>query len=64
MVSGAEEMEQMTAKALEDFTGEGQVWAHGERWRALSRVPIAKDQALKVTRIEGLVLHVEPAESN
>ncbi len=62
VVSGAEEMQQMTAKALEDFTGEGQVWAHGERWRATSSVPIAKDQALKVTRIEGLVLHVEPEE--
>ena len=60
VVSGAEEMAQMTAKALEDFTGEGQVWAHGERWRARSQVPISKDQPLTVTRIEGLVLHVEP----
>lgn len=64
VVSGVEEMEQMTAKALEDFTGEGQVWAHGERWRARSNVPITKDQSLRVTRIEGLMLHVEPAEND
>ena len=63
VVSGIEEMEQMTAKALEDFTVEGQVWAHGERWLARSSVPITKDQLLRVTRIEGLVLHVEPAEN-
>jgi membrane-bound serine protease (ClpP class) len=63
VVSGIEEMEQMTAKAIEDFTVEGQVWAHGERWLARSSVTITKDQLLRVTRIEGLVLHVEPAQN-
>ncbi|MDH3419155.1 MAG: nodulation protein NfeD [Gammaproteobacteria bacterium] len=63
VVSGIEEMQQMTAKALEDFTVEGQVWAHGERWLARSNVPITKDQLLRVTRIEGLVLHVEPVQN-
>jgi len=62
IVSGAEELTQMSAEALEDFTGQGSVWVHGERWAARSPVPVAKGQQLKVTRIEGLVLHVEPAE--
>ncbi len=64
VVSGMEEMEAMTAKALEDFADEGHVWAHGERWLARSNVPVAKDQKLRVMRIEGLLLHVEPQEES
>lgn len=63
VVSGSEEMQHMTATALEDFIEEGSVWIHGERWHARSSVPITKNQPLRVTRIDGLVLHVEPAES-
>jgi len=63
VVSGVEEMAHMSAEALEDFTDEGQVWAHGERWRARSSVPVKKGQTLAVRRIDGLVLQVEPTES-
>ncbi len=60
IVSGHEQMAEMTAEALDDFDGEGIVWAHGERWRARSSAPVKKGQLLRVTHVEGLVLHVEP----
>jgi membrane-bound serine protease (ClpP class) len=63
VVSGVEEMSGMTAEALEDFVGEGQVWVHGERWQACAKTPISKGQRLTVRRVEGLVLQVEPAVS-
>jgi membrane-bound serine protease (ClpP class) len=62
VVSGVEEMTRMSAQALEDFTGQGAVWVHGERWAARSVVPVAKGQQVKVTRVDGLVLHVEPTD--
>jgi len=64
VVSGLEEMANQTAEALEDFDREGPVKVHGERWSARSRNPVRKGQRLRVTMIEGLVLHVEPAEPN
>ncbi|HMB73237.1 MAG TPA: nodulation protein NfeD [Gammaproteobacteria bacterium] len=61
VVSGAEQLAQSLGEALEDFDGEGAVWAHGERWRAVSSAPVHKGQKVRILRIEGLVLHVEPA---
>ncbi len=42
---------------------EGMIRVHGELWRAASRVPVAKGQSVRVVRVDGLTLHVEPAES-
>jgi membrane-bound serine protease (ClpP class) len=61
VVAGVEELLRTTAEALEDFTSQGQVWAHGERWNAHSEVPVKKGQSLKVTKINGLTLYVEPS---
>ncbi len=63
IVSGAEELTHEPAAALEDFDTEGAVWIHGERWRACTSVPIRKGQQLRVTKVEGLLLHVEPADA-
>jgi membrane-bound serine protease (ClpP class) len=60
VVSGVEEMTGAAAEALEDFATEGVVWAHGERWNAQTSTPIKKGQPLRITKVEGLVLHVEP----
>lgn len=62
VVSGAEEMLRSTATALEDFASEGAVETRGERWHARSAVAVRKGQRLRVTRIEGLVLYVEPLD--
>jgi membrane-bound serine protease (ClpP class) len=61
VVSGSEEMAGESAEALEDFENEGYVWVHGERWTARSDNPVTKGQRLRVTMVDGLVLHVEPA---
>jgi membrane-bound serine protease (ClpP class) len=61
VVSGLEEMANEIAEALEDFDHEGQVWVHGERWAARSQNPVTKGQRLSVTKVDGLVLHVQPA---
>jgi membrane-bound serine protease (ClpP class) len=60
VVSGREEMVGAPAIAAEDFERSGQVKVHGELWAARSRAPIRRGQALRVTRIHGLVLDVEP----
>jgi len=41
----------------------GQASIHGEIWRAVSPQPIAAGAWLRVTRVDGLTLHVEAAES-
>ena len=38
----------------------GQVWVHGEIWRATSVAPIAASQAVRVRIVDGLTLDVEP----
>jgi membrane-bound serine protease (ClpP class) len=64
VVSGVEELRAMTAEALEDFDREGPVWVHGERWHALSSAPVKKGQRLYVTKVDGLVLHVQAEPTN
>ncbi len=64
VVSGKEEIVGELAEALEDFEKEGYVWIHSERWIARSENPITKGQRLRVTMIDGLVLQVEPANTN
>lgn len=61
VVTGAEELTRELASALEDFDAEGAVRIRGERWRAHSDVPVRKGEKLRVKRVEGLLLHVEPA---
>jgi membrane-bound serine protease (ClpP class) len=40
--------------------GAGHVFAHGERWKAVSAVPLSKGQLVRVKGVDGLVLRVEP----
>ncbi|HVH72074.1 MAG TPA: NfeD family protein, partial [Candidatus Dormibacteraeota bacterium] len=41
---------------------EGLVRVHGELWRAVSSQPVPEGKTVCVTKVEGLKLHVEPAE--
>ncbi len=41
---------------------EGMVRVHGELWRAQSSQPVPEGQSVKILRVEGLKLYVEPAE--
>ncbi|MEJ2362900.1 MAG: nodulation protein NfeD [Gammaproteobacteria bacterium] len=63
VVSGREQMLDAEAIALGDFEHEGQVKAHSEIWQAVSETPVQRGQKLKVTGMQGLVLTVQPLDS-
>ncbi len=62
-VSGAEGLvgEEGETRTRVDHTG-GQVFVHGEIWRAVSTRPLLPGTRVKVVGIRGLVLEVEPLE--
>lgn len=61
--TGAEGMIGETGVALTDIDARGgAAWIHGERWSAVSRAPVAAGSALRVTRLEGLLVTVEVVE--
>jgi membrane-bound serine protease (ClpP class) len=61
--TGKEELlgEQGIAVAALDAGEEGMIRIHGELWRAISSQPVAAGSAVRVLRINGLQLFVEPA---
>lgn len=61
IVSGREEMIGAVAEALESFSTNGAVRAHGEIWSARATQPVTKGQRLRITNIDGLILEVEPS---
>ncbi len=63
VVSGQEELVGAYGEALEAFEREGRVRVHSEDWNARTRVSVAAGQRVKVTGIDGLVLIVEPEDS-
>ena len=44
--------------------GEGMIRLRGELWRAVSTQPIPQGKQVKILRVEGLKVHVVPAESS
>lgn len=64
VVSGMEEVVGGMAIVLDDFDNRGLVSMHGEKWQAISKQPLHKDQQVKVIDISGLVLQVEPLNSS
>jgi len=60
VVSGREELVGAAGVALENFTGEGHVFVHSERWNAVSEAPVREKQAVVVTGLDGLRLKVCP----
>jgi membrane-bound serine protease (ClpP class) len=63
VVSGAEELPGSIGEVLADTDGEGWAHVHGETWRVRSRGPLRRGQKVRVTRMDGLVLEVEPEEA-
>jgi membrane-bound serine protease (ClpP class) len=43
--------------------GEGMVRIHGELWRAAAASPVPEGALVRVTRVEGLKLFVEPKQA-
>ena len=60
VVTGAQAMVGATAEVFADFSGKGTVRFGGELWNAMSRAPLQKGQAVRITHIDGLLLWVEP----
>ncbi len=62
VVSGEEYMIGHVGIVREAFDGEGRIDLDGENWIALTRVPLAAGQKVRVTAVDKLVLTVEPVE--
>jgi membrane-bound serine protease (ClpP class) len=60
VVSGVEGLLRERGVAVDDFDRKGFVRVHGEVWSAESRVPIHAGQKLRIVRVNGLQLEVEP----
>lgn len=63
VVSGMEELLGGEATVIDDFDRNGSVSIHSETWRAISDMPLKKDQRVKVTAVKGLTLEVKPVEN-
>jgi membrane-bound serine protease (ClpP class) len=61
VITGADQLLHERAVALGDFSRSGRVQIRGEIWNAVSRVPVTAGQSLRVLRVDGLTLEVEPA---
>ncbi|HYG88945.1 MAG TPA: nodulation protein NfeD [Azospirillum sp.] len=63
VVSGREEMIGMHGQ-VQDWSGRsGHVFAHGERWKAISAAPLASGQRVRITGCDGITLQVEPDQT-
>ncbi|HET7369251.1 MAG TPA: nodulation protein NfeD [Gammaproteobacteria bacterium] len=63
VVSGAEELVGAIALPVAAFSGVGQVRVHGEIWRARAPGTVEEGQPVKIVRMDGLTLDVQPLES-
>ncbi|NOQ93118.1 MAG: nodulation protein NfeD [Methylophaga sp.] len=60
IVSGKEQMLGSVGVVLDDFSGTGMIRIHSESWRAACAQRLHKNQKVKVTEINGLILQVLP----
>ncbi|MGA8598082.1 MAG: nodulation protein NfeD, partial [Bryobacteraceae bacterium] len=61
VATGPAAMLNTTGVALTPLSPQGKVFVHGEYWDAVSATPIAPGASVRVVRVEGLTLTVEPA---
>lgn len=62
LLSGQEHMVGSVGEMLEDTSGDGMARIRGELWTVHSAQPLVRGQKVRVTGIDGLVLHVIAAE--
>ncbi len=62
IVSGKEEMLDSVGTVLDDFRGIGRVRIHSENWQASCNLPLHKNEKVRVTAIDGLILQVMPVK--
>jgi membrane-bound serine protease (ClpP class) len=61
VISGVEGLLRETAEATEDFDTRGLVRVQGELWNAVSHEPVRAGQRLRILKVDGLTVEVEPA---
>lgn len=61
VMSGREALLREPAEAVEGFERHGLVRVRGELWNAVSHAPVRSGQRLRIVRVDGLTLEVEPA---
>jgi len=62
VVTGVEEMLGAVGEAVSDFSDSGHILVHGELWKASTARPVHKGQKLRVKKVDGLLLTVEPLD--
>ena len=62
VVSGREELQGARGYAIDGFSTQGSVQVHGEIWLARTDHPLEKNQPVRITAREGLVLLVTPTD--
>jgi membrane-bound serine protease (ClpP class) len=60
VVTGAEQLLDECAIAMRDFDRTGPVRVRGEIWNAVTHVAVKEGQRLRILRVDGLTLEVEP----
>ena len=63
VTTGADQLLREPAVAMADFDGSGPVHIRGEIWNAVTRAPVRSGQSLRVIRVNGLTLEVEPLDA-
>jgi len=60
--AGVEQMLGEIGEVTQAIDGRGMVFVSGELWRAVAKEKIPRGSRVRVTKVEGLTVHVEPVE--
>jgi membrane-bound serine protease (ClpP class) len=64
VVTGVQAMLGQNAEVFEDFSGAGRIRYGSEIWNALSGTALQAGQIVRITKVDGLTVWVEPVRSN
>jgi membrane-bound serine protease (ClpP class) len=60
VVTGAQGMIGARAEAIQSFSDKGTVQYGGEIWKARTQAPVSAGQSVRILKVDGLLLWVEP----
>jgi len=63
-VTGTDQLLGEPAYAIADFDNTGMVRVRGELWQAVTRAPIRAGQQVRIVKVRGLMLDIEPQDLN
>lgn len=64
VATGREEMIGLDGKVLDWDGSKGRVMVHSERWSAIADAPLLPGQKIRVVKMDGLTLKIEPADTS